>query len=200
MINPGAFIFNVSAITDISTFASRSVVDGGRTRQSSLLTPRLDGNYNIAFKDFSLDAWFLYLASLTGFSLAPGGLYDTQVDLQHTKTPWLDSSPLSASLTPGELKTLWDNPQIRAMVGEAGISSFKAFCTSPRMNLISQRRRAGLGAFDLGEFKGHHWSLFTQAFRPAPETSQQFAVWSFPRKAFMRALLQTMALYNLAKN
>ena len=200
LMAPGTFIFNLSAITDISSFASRRITDGAKFRETSLLTPRLDASYRIAFTDFSLDAWFLYLSSQQGFKLAPGGLYDTQVDLQHTKTPWLDTSPLSASLTDQELKQLWDTPGIRDRMAAAGITSFDTFRSTPRANLIAPQRRQGIYAFDLGEFKGHHWSLFTQAFHAPVNLSKEYAVWQFPRKAYMRALLQTMALYNLANN
>ena len=199
LVDPGTFVFNLSGITDISTFASRRITDGSKVRQSSLLTPRLNADYKVAFKDFSLDAWFLYLSSQEGFKMAPGGLYDTQVDLQHTKTPWLDTSPLSASLTREELTKLWDNPQVQNKVRSAGINSYQAFCSTPRANLLAPAQLEGLNAFDLGEFKGHHWSLFLQAFRPPEDVSKEFAVWQFPRKAFMRALLQTMALYNLTR-
>jgi hypothetical protein len=131
--------------------------------------------------------------------MAPGGLYDTQVDLQHTKTPWLDASPLTASLTMDEVQTLWDNPVIRDRVTALGVRSFEDFRTWPRGKLMDADAAANIGAFDLGEFKGHHWSLFLQAFRPPREISPDFAVWQFPRKAMMRALLQTFALYNLVQ-
>jgi hypothetical protein len=53
---------------------------------------------------------------------------------------------------------------------------------------------------DLGEFKGHHWNPFVQALRPPPELSKVHAVWDFPRKAFMRALIQVLAFHNLVRH
>ena len=65
------------------------------------------------------------------------------------------------------------------------------------MDLISEKRLKNLKPYDLGEFKGHHWSLFHQAFRAPPDISKDYAIWEFPRKAYMRALLQTIALYRM---
>ncbi len=199
IVAPGTFIFNLTAVTDISTFASNRISGDPLGPETSILAPQFTGNRQIDWSKFSLDAWFLYLASQPGFKMAPGGLYDTQVDLQHTKTPWLDSSPLTASLTAEEVKILWDNPVIRDRVSALGVRSFEDFRSWPRSKLMDADAASNIGAFDLGEFKGHHWSLFLQAFRPPRETSADFAVWQFPRKAMMRALLQTFALYNLVQ-
>ena len=197
LLDPGTFVFNLSGIADISMFASRLAANNRRQRPNALITPKLKNDGKLDWQSFSLDAWFLYLSSLEGFKMAPGGLYDTQVDLQHSKTPWLDQSPLSASLLPEELASLWDEADIRKKLQGSGIHSLAQFSNTPRSQLLSAAQWNNIRAYDLGEFKGHHWSLFHQAFRAPPELSPDHAIWEFPRKAFMRALLQTIALYNV---
>jgi hypothetical protein len=197
LVAPNTFVFNSSAVTDISAFASSRVSTSQRRRDTALIAPNLGRDGALRWRDFSLDAIFLYLSSIGGFTLAPAGLYDTQVDLQNTKTPWIDQSPLSATLLETEIRTLWDDPQVRARVSEKGISSYESFRSSPRSDLVSSQRLKNFKPYDLGEFKGHHWSLFHQAFRAPPEISKDHAVWEFPRKAYMRALLQTIALYRI---
>ncbi len=199
LVDPGTFMFNISAVTDVASFASRNVTPVQSSRSHSLLAPRLIGNQRIYWPIFSLDAWFLTLSSLEGFKMAPAGLYDTQVDLQHTKSPWLDQSPLTESLQAKEIAQLWDDPIIRGLLQKSGINSLESLKKTPRNQLIAPALRSNLDSIDLGEFKGHHWSLFLQAFRPPNTVSEEFATWNFPRKAFMRALLQTIALYQLAE-
>jgi pimeloyl-ACP methyl ester carboxylesterase len=197
LVAPNTFVFNSSAVTDISAFASSRVSTSQRRRDTALIAPNIGRDGAIRWKDFSLDAIFLYLSSIGGFTLAPAGLYDTQVDLQNTKTPWIDQSPLSATLLETEIRALWDDPQVRTKLAERGISSYESFRSTPRSDLISSQRLKNLKPYDLGEFKGHHWSLFHQAFRAPAELSKEYAVWDFPRKAYMRALLQTIALYRI---
>lgn len=197
LVTPGTFVFNSSAVTDITAFASQRVSRIQKRRDTTLIAPNLTKEGDIRWKDMSLDALFLYLTSIGGFQMAPGGLYDTQVDLQNTKTPWLDRSPLSATLVDEEIRDLWQDPEVKARVSENGITSYEAFRTTPRSELMSPQRLKGLKPYDLGEYKGHHWSLFLQAFRAPQDLSKDFAVWDFPRKAYMRALLQTMALYRI---
>jgi pimeloyl-ACP methyl ester carboxylesterase len=197
LVAPGTFVFNTSAITDISSFASSRVSRVQKRRDYALIAPKLDEKGRVNWNRMSLDSVFLYLTSIGGFQLAPGGLYDTQVDLQNTKTPWLDQSPLSTTLLGSEIKELWESPEIRNLVSENGIKSYESFRNTPRSDLVSGGRLKHLKPYDLGEFKGHHWSLFLQAFRAPPEISKDFAVWDFPRKAYMRALIQTMAFYRL---
>lgn len=197
LVNPGTFMFNLAAVTDISSFAGRTAASSQRLRNGALITPRLTDAGAIDWQHFSLDAWFLYLSSLSGFKLAPGGLYDTQVDLQHTKTPWLDKSPFSASLTTDELTKLWGQANVRAKLQANGIATLAQFASTPRDKLLRPDAWRNIRAYDLGEFKGHHWSLFHQAFRAPPEVAKDYYIWEFPRHAFMRALLQTMALYNV---
>ncbi len=197
LMPPNTFVFNLSAVTDIKTFVRPTGFDANGRRRPSLIAPTLDSKGEINWKDFSLDALFLYASSVDGFKMAPGGLYDTQVELQHTKSPWLDRSPLSASLTEQELSDIWALDDVRARLQQSGIRSFEQFRTTPRGDLLPHAARDNIHAFDLGEIKGHHWSLFLQAFRPPKDKSEEFYQWPFPRKAYMRALLQTMALYNL---
>ena len=117
-------------------FSRRTGFDRQGHRKPSLLAPTLTRDGKIDWKNFSLDAWFLYLSSIQGFKLAPGGLYDTQVDLQHTKTPWLDQSPLSATLTEEELQSLWNLADVRGKVNRNGIGTFEEFRSTPRSQLL----------------------------------------------------------------
>ena len=193
------FVFNLSALTDVKDF----VRPCGLRRLSaagSLLTPALTNEGTLDWKQLSLDALFLYVTSLDGFRTAPGGLFDTQVDLANTKMPQLDRRPLSASLTAEETAMLWDDQELRPLLQRNGVRSLKALANTPRRRLVSAERWSNIDAIDLGEFKGHHWSLFVQALRPPRELSTEHAVWDFPRKAFMRAVLQVMALYNLLQH
>ncbi len=197
LVDPKTFVFNLTAITDISSWSTRLASNNTKLRDRTLLTPAFRNDNKVDWPNFSLDAWFLYLSSLNGFKLAPGGLYDAQVDLQHTKTPWLDQSPLPESLTVEEIDKLWAATDIREKLTANGIGSLDQLKTTPRDKLIRFENRNNICAYDLGEIKGHHWSLFHQAFRAPPEVSQEYAVWDFPRKAFMRAVLQTIGLYNV---
>ena len=197
LAGPNTFVFNLSAVTDIKTFVRPTGFDADGHRRPSLIAPTLNSAGKINWKDFSLDALFLYASSVDGFKMAPGGLYDTQVELQHSKSPWLDRSPLSASLTDQELRDIWGMDDVRARLQRNAIHTFEQFRTTPRGDLLRADERNNLHAFDLGEIKGHHWSLFLQAFRPPKDQGEAFYQWPFPRKAYMRALLQTMGLYNL---
>ena len=197
LVDPKTFIFNLTAVTDISSWATRMAGNNTKQRDLTLLTPAFRSNDQINWPNFSLDAWFLYLSSLNGFKLAPGGLYDAQVELQHTKTPWLDKSPLTSTLTIEEIEKLWEAEDLHSKLVANGITTLEGFKTSPRSSLIRYENRSNICAYDLGEIKGHHWSLFHQAFRAPAEVSSEYAVWDFPRKAFMRAVLQTIGLYNL---
>ena len=77
------------------------------------------------------------------------------------------------------------------------VEGFTHFIETPRNKLFNNKNTHHIGAFDLGEIRGHHWSNMVQALRPPSSKKNNHAVWSFPRKAYMRALLQTMAFYNL---
>ncbi|MBC7659975.1 MAG: alpha/beta hydrolase [Chitinophagaceae bacterium] len=197
LVAPDTFFFNLSAVTDISSWATRLAADNVKIRPHTLLTPVFKDNDKIDWPNFSLDAWFLYLSSLNGFKLAPGGLYDAQVDLQHTKSPWLDNSPLSASLTAEEITQLWDKDDIRTKLIANGVTTLDSLRSTPRSELLRPEVKSNFHTFDLGEIRAHHWSLFHQAFRAPADVSQEFAVWDFPRKAYMRAVLQTIGLYNV---
>lgn len=195
LVQPETFFMNMSAVTNIADFASNRVTTTQKNRSNSLLAPIMDGAGKINWRGFSLDAWFLYLSSIEGFKMAPGGLYDTQVDLQHTKSPWLDTSPLSLSLTEQEISALWSQADLRRKLVANGIDTIEELKTTPRHRLLKGEVMQNLRSIDLGEFKGHHWSLFHQAFRPSKEQSETFAVWEFPREPFIKAVMYTMALY-----
>ncbi|RYZ56313.1 MAG: hypothetical protein EOP07_12710 [Proteobacteria bacterium] len=197
LMDPGSFFFNLTAVADVSNWATRLASDNVRRRNFNLLTPAFKADDKIDWPNFSLDAWFLYISSLKGFRLAPGGLYDAQVDLEHTKTPWIDRNALTTSLTAEEIQKLWETEDIQAKLVANGIKSLEQLKTTPRAQLLRPEAIDHIRAYDLGEIKGHHWSLFHQAFRAPPAISNEYAVWDFPRKAFMRAMLQTLALYNL---
>jgi pimeloyl-ACP methyl ester carboxylesterase len=195
MVQPDTFLMNLSAVSDIAAFASNRVTKTQTRRAHSILAPVLTPQNKLDWPGLSLDAWFLYLSSLEGFKMAPGGLYDTQVDLQHTKSPWLDESPLSMSLTDAELAQLWAEQDVQQKLAANGITSLSALKSTPRNKLFKPKTIENLRSIDLGEFKGHHWSLFHQAFRPAKEQSETFAIWEFPRGPFIKAVMYTMALH-----
>lgn len=195
LVQPETFFMNLSAVTNIADFASNRITMTQRDRPHSLIAPILNPDGKINWPGFSLDAWFLYLSSIEGFKMAPGGLYDTQVDLQHTKSPWLDASPLSLSLTDQEISAIWAQSDVRRKLTANGIDTIEKLKTTPRNRLLKNETIKHLRSIDLGEFKGHHWSLFHQAFRPSKEQSETFAIWEFPRGPFIKALMYTMALY-----
>jgi len=191
------YVFNVSAVADVRDFVRPPLLaDGGRVGPS-LLAPTFDDNGALDWAHLSLDAIVLYATSIAGFKSSPGGLFDTQVDLANTKTLFLDRRPLSASLSAEEIDALWADEEVRGVMAKNSVDTKEAFASTPRRNLIRAEHRSNLDAIDLGEFRGHHWSLFTQALRPPTEISEVHAVWDFPRKAYMRALLQVLALRTL---
>ncbi|MEE2743332.1 MAG: hypothetical protein VYD54_05450, partial [Bdellovibrionota bacterium] len=195
--SPGTFIFNLSAVTDISTFSN----PGGTTvlgeKKPNILAPKLTDKGKIDWENFSLDAIFLYLSSIEGFRGAPGGLYDTQVELGNTKSFLVDNRPLSHSLKEQELQDLWSDKRVRTLLKKNNITKYTEFIGMPRNRLLRESETDHIGAFDLGEIRGHHWSNMVQALRPPPTLSKVHARWTFPRMAYMRALTQIMALYNI---
>lgn len=195
-----AYIFNISALTDVKDFVRPIGLRSEGSEGRSLLAPVLNSEGTLDWKQLSLDALFLYVTSIDGFKNAPGGLFDTQVELGNTKTPLIDRRPLSASLTDEELAALWEDEALRGQMKRNGIRSLEQLANTPRRDLIPTERCDNIDAIDLGEFKGHHWSPFIQALRPPPELSEEHAVWDFPRKAFMRALLQVLAFHNLVQH
>lgn len=191
------YLFNLSAVTDVQDFVRPVEPANGGAVGPSLVAPTFRDEGGLDWKHLSIDALVLYFTSLAGFKNSPGGLFDTQVDLGGSKALLLDERPLSASLHTEEIETLWADEDVRAAVSDGGVSSVEEFASRPRCELISKEDRGNIDVVDLGEFRGHHWSLFRQAFRPPAEVSEEHAVWGFPRKAYMRALLQVLALRNL---
>ncbi len=191
------FIFNLSAITDISSFAQPNGITRYGQKQASVIAPTLTDDGQLDWANFSLDSVFLYLSSIEGFKLAPAGLYDTQVELANTKMALLDTRPYHQSLTEQEIAQLWQQPQIQSRLYQQGIYSSQKFANTPRNQLFPKDMSNHIHAVDLGEIKGHHWSIMQQAFRPPMDISTDYAIWSFPRKAYIQALLQTLALYHL---
>jgi hypothetical protein len=195
--SPGTFIFNLSAVTDISTFANPGGTTVRGQKRPNILAPKLTDEGNIDWEHFSLDSIFLYVSSIDGFRGAPGGLYDTQVELGNTKFLLTDVRPLKDSLTQKELQDLWADKKIKELMKKNKIISFSQFGETPRNQLLSKKDTDHIGSFDLGEIRGHHWSCMVQALRPPPSLSKVHAKWTFPRMAYMRALTQVMALYNI---
>lgn len=191
------FLFNLSALADVKTFSRPEGIREDGSKAPSLISPTFNTDGKIDWETFSLDALFLYITSLGGFQTAPGGLFDTQVELPHTKSFLLDTRPLKESLTDKELDYLWGDPDLKGIFLKNGINSKEALSETPRKDLISRDNTSNINSIDLGEIKGHHWSLFVQALKPPKKISTKHAVWSFPKKAYMRALMQVMALYNL---
>lgn len=194
------WVMSLSALTDVRDFVRPPGLGPEGPAVQSLLAPALTPSGDLDWRQLSLDALFLYLTSIDGFKTAPGGLFDTQVDLGATKLPLIDRRPLSASLTTAELEALWADEALRALLRRNGVRLLEELANRPRCDLIPPERCSNLDAIDLGEFKGHHWSTFAQALRPPPELSREHAVWEFPRKAFMRALLQVLAFRNLIEH
>lgn len=194
------FIFNVSALTDVKDFVYPPGLVSDTVPAGSLLTPALTDEGKLDWRRLSLDALFLYATSIEGFKTAPAGLFDAQVELVSTKSPLIDRRPLSETLTPAELEELWADDRVRAAVRRAGVRSLEDLAGAPRRDLIPADRRENLDALDLGELRAHHWSLFIQALRPPPEISTEHAVWDFPRRAFMRALVQVIAFHNVLRH
>lgn len=190
---------NLSALTDVTDFVRPAGLRKLDPEMGSMLVPALTAEGQLDWEHLSLDALFLYVTSIEGFKLAPAGLFDTQVDLAGTKSPLIDRRPLSESLDEEELRSLWEDAEVREILERRGISSLEQLAHSPRRDLTPRSERSTIDAVDLGEFKGHHWAPFIQALRPPPELSSGHAVWDFPRKAFMRALLQLISFYNLVK-
>jgi len=193
------YICNLSALTNVKDFVRplHPSLDGSPGR--SLITPALTADGQLDWKHLSLDAVFLYATSIDGFKNAPAGLFDTQVDLANTKSPLLDRRPLAVSLTADEIADLWADDDLAALMRSRGIDTLDAFARTPRRELFPPACCRNIESIDLGEFRGHHWSLFVQALRAPAELSTEHAVWEFPRKAFMRALLQVLALHNLLR-
>ena len=192
------YIFNLSAVADVGDFVRPVELDLGGTIGPSLMAPTFGEDGALDWEHLSIDALVLYFTSLAGFKNSPGGLFDTQVDLAGSKTLHLDRRALEASLTAEELGALWADGEVRAILQRNGVETPEQLAQTPRCELIKAEHRSNLDAVDLGEFRGHHWSLFQQALRPPPEVSRKHATWKFPRKAYMRALVQLLALRNLA--
>lgn len=191
------YIFNLSALADVRDFVRPVDPTRGGAVGPSLVAPTFDDEGKIDWEHLSIDALVLYFTSLAGFRAAPGGLFDTQVDLASSKTMLLDTRPLCESLRPSEIDALWEDEDVRSFITEHRNHDRQSFANTPRSQLIPVAERANIDAIDLGEFRGHHWSLFKQALRPPQELSETHALWRFPRKAYMRALAQVLALRNL---
>ncbi len=191
------YLFNLSGVTDVRDFVRPVDPQRGGALGPSLVAPTFTEDGELDWENLSIDALVLYFTSIAGFKNSPGGLFDTQVDLANSKTLHLDRRPLNASLRADELEELWSDLTVRAAMKKNGVEDFATFSNVPRCELVKPEHRSHIDAIDLGEFRGHHWSLFRQALRPPPEVSETHAVWSFPRKAYMRALLQVLALRNL---
>lgn len=191
------YVFNLSGVADVRDFVRPVELSRQGKVGASLLAPTFDGDGELQWDKLSIDAIVLYFTSLAGFKNSPGGLFDAQVDLSSSKMLHLDTRPLEASLLDEELEALWADEEVREEMERNGVSTSRAFASTPRSALVSEERRRNIDAIDLGEFRGHHWSLFVQALRPPPEVSETHAIWNFPRKAYMRALLQVLALRNL---
>jgi len=193
------FLMNVSALTDVQDFVRPVGLRRGEPGGGSLLAPMLTDEGTLDWTRLSLDALFLYVTSMEGFKTAPGGLFDTQVELGSTKSPMLDQRPLCESLTDDEVEDLFGDEELAGLWKRLGIESAQDLGERPRRELFPEQLCDNINAIDLGEIKAHHWSVFVQALRPPPELSDEHARWDFPRKAFMRALIQLLGFHNLAR-
>lgn len=205
------FVMNLSAVTDISMFSRPNGYSEDPSQFKSELHPKIklndQGEVEMDFSSMSIDAGFLYLSSIEGFKSAPGGLFDTQVELANTKSILLDRRSLADSLPYEDLKALLKfmnqnidrfRPHLVDEVFTDSQVNADFLFHSPRKELFKKEAVSNIKNIDLGEFRGHHWSLFVQAIKPPSQISQEFVYRDFPRQAFMRALLQVIAARHLA--
>ncbi|MBF0297488.1 MAG: hypothetical protein HQK51_02140 [Oligoflexia bacterium] len=199
------FFMNLSAITDVGNFVHpRGYNARGSDASVTPIAPMFkekDGKLNIDWKNFSIDSVFLYLSSLGGFNAAPAGLFDAQVELAHTKSFLLDGRPLSASLTKNELVEMWKDKEVQEFIKKVNpkINTLEKFSDLPRNSLIPKELSSNIDSIDLGEVGGNHWDVpMKQAFTPPSALAKDGSfIWDFPQMAYMRALMQTFAMYNL---
>ena len=185
-------IFNISVLTNIQDMLLPGHVSpelGPELPTQLVPTLILDTeNSNtpkLVWEQFSLDNVFLYSTSVGGFENSAGGLFDTQVGWMDTKSMGIDFRPLNASL---------DEEEIRKLGDELG---YPVNGKIPRKELIREQVE-GLRFVDLGELRGTHWDLaFRQVYKPDKRMSDTHYVHTFPRRSFLRALVETLTLYKI---
>ena len=129
------------------------------------------------FKRFSIDDLFLWMTSVDSFNKVPGRLFDTQVPLMDTKSPFLDRRPLA----------------------ETGVSQGSINGNTPRADIFSGFNNAKtLDFVDLGEVRHSHWFPIAQVFNPSTLLVNPGEVYKspFPRTAFLASLIETITLYH----
>lgn len=129
------------------------------------------------FKKFSMDDLFLWLTSVDAFNVVSGRLFDTQVPVMDTKSPFLDKRPLQLT----------------------GISNSQVNLNAPRADVFSGLDNAKtLDFIDLGEIRHSHWFPIAQVFNPSNLLVNAGEVYKspFPRSAFLASIIETIALYH----
>ncbi|MGE3973403.1 MAG: hypothetical protein AB7F59_02620, partial [Bdellovibrionales bacterium] len=204
-------VMNLSAITDKKDLLLPCPVSPLKELCPPTIIPQPLPQGGIEHTLFSRDNFFLYITSRLGFSSAAGGMFDTQVAWLDTKSMDLDRRPISQSLTEKQIKLLARElkealpaEKIESLMMELrnwGKTSLEDLGSIPRFKVLrALQNPQNLDFIDLGDLRGTHWdSAFEQVYRPDPKVSSQFYVHTFPRKAFLTALVETLALYQLSR-
>ena len=181
----GKTIFNISILANIKDFLNPGLTDKFGPVDPPLIVPQFykseaKGRIAIDWRKFSLDNVFLHATSIGGFQKSVGGLFDTQVAWLDTKSMALDRRPLSDSISQEEAEKLGYD------------------IMTPRNQLIAAQTDK-VNFVDLGTLRGTHWDLsFRQFYRPDERIAkfEEIYTHAFPRKAFLTALLETLAVYD----
>ncbi|MBF0361295.1 MAG: hypothetical protein HQK49_09800 [Oligoflexia bacterium] len=199
------FYMNMSALTDVERFVNpHKFIYQGERKDGVPMVPvlsRKNGKLAADFTKYSIDSDFLYFSSLGGFMTAAAGLFDTQVEMSHTKSFLLDGRPLSASLTKKELQELWNDRDVRNFLQKNSpeIDTIEKFSNNPRNTLVPKEIFSNIKSIDISDFGGTHWDFtMKQAFSATDTLAPNGGFeWEFPRDAAMRALVQLLALHNI---
>lgn len=188
-------IMNLSVITNLEDFfLPGRVADQDLKLRAPLTVPQFQADGTIDYLHYSRDAVFLHLSSVTGFAQAAGGLFDTQVAWMDAKAMALDERSLLESLRGEQIDRIHN--ELFDLRGKGLPADFK---TLPRNQLLTDYNRSlgvtmkNLKFVDLGDVRGTHWDIaFRQVYKPVPEGYYEH---TFPRRAALTALLETIALY-----
>jgi len=196
VFNSPIAIFNLSDITNIKDFFLPAPPVNNQKTISPLTIPQVLSEGTIDHRWFSIDNLFLHLTSLMGFQQSKGGLFDTQVAWVDTKSMYLDERPLSENLTPDELKKM-RSEILDVYQKNTGKTLPENFGSLPRNSLLPEAK--SIDYVDLGEMRATHWSLaFQQVYKPANVEKGKYYEHTFPRQAFLTALVETLSVYALA--
>lgn len=173
----------------------------------------------------SRDNLFLFFTSLSGFATAPGGMFDTQVAYADTKSLPLDDRSIYNVLhyipnpkKMGDAKSAAQEKyleqlslqEITALAADVnkerealGLKDLPpGFEMKSKRELITELgSMKNLNLVDLGDLRGTHWdTAFCEVYKANGVTKckaddPEHYTHTFPRKAMLSALLETMAIY-----